>query len=227
VPVGENPVRRPRILSSPDLAQLSSRSSPGAPAAPIAPTTSLPRPIDGIEARLLLQDRLAVIYSDRHAPAKRRGAVGLSGVAGCTPPIDRRRRRNKRPLTSSPGLPWRFLRGVEHLRAPQSRGANVGVTLVPALRARAAAQAGFRPLSRLISRISRRISSGTLGLPPRRLDFQRQNDRNQRDANEPRSQAGRWSTRLQCWERGDTAQRTPISRRSGKQISSGICAAAH
>ena len=30
----------------------------------------------------------------------------------------------------------------------------------------------------LMSRISRRISSGTLGLPPRRLDFQRQNDRN-------------------------------------------------
>ena len=33
-------------------------------------------------------------------------------------------------------------------------------------------------LARLISRISRRISSGTLGLPPRRLDFQRQKDRN-------------------------------------------------
>jgi hypothetical protein len=33
-------------------------------------------------------------------------------------------------------------------------------------------------LARLMSRISRRISSGTLGLPPRRLDFQRQNDRN-------------------------------------------------
>ena len=33
-------------------------------------------------------------------------------------------------------------------------------------------------LARLISRISLRISSGTRGLPPRRLDFQRQNERN-------------------------------------------------
>jgi hypothetical protein len=33
-------------------------------------------------------------------------------------------------------------------------------------------------LARLISRISRPISSGALGLAPRRLDFQRQNDRN-------------------------------------------------
>ena len=40
---------------------------------------------------------------------------------------------------------------------------------------RGAPQSG---LARLMSRISRRISSGTLGLPPRCLDFQRQNDRN-------------------------------------------------
>ena len=40
---------------------------------------------------------------------------------------------------------------------------------------RGAPQSG---LARLMSRISRRISSGTLGLPPRRPDFQRQNDRN-------------------------------------------------
>ena len=33
-------------------------------------------------------------------------------------------------------------------------------------------------LARLMSRINLRYSSGTLGLPPRRLDFQRQNDRN-------------------------------------------------
>ena len=32
-------------------------------------------------------------------------------------------------------------------------------------------------LARLISRISRRISSGTLGLPARRRDFQRQKER--------------------------------------------------
>jgi hypothetical protein len=35
-----------------------------------------------------------------------------------------------------------------------------------------------RGLARLMSRINRRISSSTFGLPPRRLDFQRQNDRN-------------------------------------------------
>jgi hypothetical protein len=40
---------------------------------------------------------------------------------------------------------------------------------------RGAPQSG---LARLMPRISRRISSGTLGLPPRRPDFQRQNDRN-------------------------------------------------
>ena len=40
---------------------------------------------------------------------------------------------------------------------------------------RGAPQSG---LARLISRINLRISSGTLGLPPRRLDFQLQNDRN-------------------------------------------------
>src|SRR5436190_23586758 len=40
---------------------------------------------------------------------------------------------------------------------------------------RGAPQSG---LARLMSRINLRISSGTRGLPPRRLDFQRQNDRN-------------------------------------------------
>ena len=39
---------------------------------------------------------------------------------------------------------------------------------------RGAPQSG---LARLISRISRRISGGTLGLPARRLDFQRQKER--------------------------------------------------
>jgi hypothetical protein len=39
---------------------------------------------------------------------------------------------------------------------------------------RGAPQSGF---AMLISRISRRISSGTFGLPPRRLDFQRQYNR--------------------------------------------------
>jgi hypothetical protein len=33
-------------------------------------------------------------------------------------------------------------------------------------------------LAKLISRISLRISGGTVGRPPRRLDFQRQNDLN-------------------------------------------------
>jgi hypothetical protein len=41
---------------------------------------------------------------------------------------------------------------------------------------RGAPRAGW--LARLMSRISRRISSRTLGLPSHRLDFQRQNDRN-------------------------------------------------
>src|SRR5258707_9836960 len=40
---------------------------------------------------------------------------------------------------------------------------------------RGAPQSG---LARLMSRINLRISSGILGLPPRRLDFQRQNSRN-------------------------------------------------
>ena len=40
---------------------------------------------------------------------------------------------------------------------------------------RGALQSG---LARLMFRINRPISGGTLGRPPRRLDFQRQNDRN-------------------------------------------------
>jgi len=44
--------------------------------------TTLVRPIDGIDARLLLQDRLGVIFSDQHALAKRRDAVGLSDIEG-------------------------------------------------------------------------------------------------------------------------------------------------
>ena len=51
-------------------------------------------------------------------------------------------------------------------------------TSMPSLRSspwmRGAPQSG---LARLISRISRRISGGTLGLPARRLDFQRQKER--------------------------------------------------
>jgi DNA-binding transcriptional LysR family regulator len=116
--------------------------------------TTLLRPVDGIDARLVLQDRLGVMFSDRHDLARRRGAVDLSDIAG-------------RPLVSlAAGAGIRDLVGqhsrlaamlpppayeVSNISALHSLVArNVGVAIVPALTARSGAHVGvaFRPLFR-------------------------------------------------------------------------------
>jgi DNA-binding transcriptional LysR family regulator len=116
--------------------------------------TTLLRPVDGIDARLLLQDRLGVIFSDRHALAKRRGAVGLSDIAG-TPLVSLAAGAGIRDLVDQQSRlamalprPSYEVSSISALHSLVAR--NVGVALVPALTARAAAQAGigFRPLRR-------------------------------------------------------------------------------
>jgi LysR family transcriptional regulator, carnitine catabolism transcriptional activator len=116
--------------------------------------TTLLRPVNGIDARLLLQDRLGIIFSDRHELAKRRGAVSLLDIvgaplislaagAGIRDLVDQQSR-----LAAALPRPTYEVSSISALHNLVAR--NVGVALVPALTARSAASAGivFRPLSR-------------------------------------------------------------------------------
>ena len=116
--------------------------------------TTLLQPIDEIDARLLLQDRLGVIFSDRHDLAKRRGTIGLSDLggaplvslavgAGIRDIVDRQSR-----LAAALPRPAYEVSNIFALHSLVAQ--NVGVAIVPALTARSAAQAGiaFRPLGR-------------------------------------------------------------------------------
>jgi DNA-binding transcriptional LysR family regulator len=114
--------------------------------------TTLLRPFNGIDARLLLRDRLGVICSDRHALAEDRGWIGLSDIAGA-PLISLTAGAGIRDLVEQQprlaALLPRPVYEVSSISALYSLVArNVGVALVPALTARAAARSGiaFRPL---------------------------------------------------------------------------------
>src|SRR5262249_24330995 len=116
--------------------------------------TTLLRPVDGIDARLVLQDRLGVVFSDRHDLAKRRGAVGLSDI-GDGPLVSLAAGAGIRDIVGqqsrwAAALP-RPAYEVSNISALHSLVAhNVGVAIVPALTARSAAQTAvaFRPIGR-------------------------------------------------------------------------------
>ena len=131
------------------------------------------------------------------------------------------RRHGCEERSSSPGTALAFRRAMYFATL-------VWPTSMPSLSSspwmRGAPQSG---LARLMSRISRRISSGTSVSRRAVWISNARTIETQHGANEPRSQAGRWPAHLKYREQGDTAQRTPVGRRAGKQISSGNCAAAH
>ena len=116
--------------------------------------TTLLRPIDGIDARLLLRDRFGVMFPAEHPFASQRGPVSLSALSG-VPLIALgtgagiRDLVDQHPaLTSVLPRPAYEASSVHTLQTLVSQ--NVGVALVPALTARSAAHSGvgFRSLNR-------------------------------------------------------------------------------
>jgi DNA-binding transcriptional LysR family regulator len=116
--------------------------------------TTLLRPPEGIDARLLLQDRLGVISSDRHALSRRPGSINLSAIIG-QPLVSLAAGAGIRDLVDQHSAlaealprPTYEASSISALLSLVSR--NVGVALVLALTARSGAQAGivFRPLKR-------------------------------------------------------------------------------